>query len=335
VPACRRPLGEPRPEYAMSTPRPHTAQPLACKTWPRLNQAAAAAALATGLASLATPALAGTGTLDSIRSSGELVIGYRSDAVPFSYDLPGAKQPVGYAIDICKQLAEVLKKELKLKDLTLRYKAVDSKQRFPAVAEGQVDLECANTTNNRERRDKLGMAFTIPHYIAGTRMLVRKDSNIERVDDLGGKRVITTKGTTSAPLIKAKAQDLSLNIKLLECDDDQQCFNAVDKRQADAYLMDDILLYSFRASAPKPEDFAVVGKLLSIEPLSIMMSKKDPALKKFVDVEMARLIRGGEVAKLYKQWFESPIPPKGANLNVPMNYLMRDSLKFPTDQVGD
>ncbi|WP_428503384.1 amino acid ABC transporter substrate-binding protein [Roseateles sp.] len=315
----------------MTTQRPHPARPQPRKTWPLLISAATAA-IASGLTA---PAQAGNGTLDSIRSSGELVIGYRADAIPFSYDLPGAKQPVGYAIEICKQLAEGMKKELKLKELSLRYKAVDSKQRFPAVAEGQVDLECANTTNNRERRDKLGMAFTIPHYIAGTRMLVRKDSNIERVEDLGGKRVITTKGTTSAPLIKAKAQDLSLSIKLLECDDDQQCFNAVDKRQADAYLMDDILLYSFRASAPKPDEFAVVGKLLSIEPLSIMMSKKDAALKKFVDVEMARLVRSGEVAKLYKQWFEAPIPPKNMNLNVPMNYLTRDSFKFPTDQVGD
>jgi len=314
----------------MTTHRLPPAAPTLSKTWhlPLILGAMAAAAAA-------LPAQAGQGSLDSIRSSGELVIGYRADAVPFSYDVPGAKQPVGYAIEICKQIAEAMKKELKLKDLTLRYKAVDSKQRFPAVAEGQVDLECANTTNNRERRDKLGMAFTIPHYIAGTRMLVRKDSNIERVEDLGGKRVITTKGTTSAPLIKSKSQDLGLKVTLMECDDDLQCFNAVDKRQADAYLMDDILLYSFRASAPKPEDFAVVGKLLSIEPLSLMMSKKDPALKKFVDAEMGRLIRGGEVAKLYKQWFESPIPPKNANLNVPMNYLMRDSLKFPTDQVGD
>ncbi len=299
------------------------------KTWPALF-----CAVALGSLLPVTAAQAGNGTLDSIRSSGELVIGYRSDALPFSYDIPG-KPPVGYAIDICKLLGEALKKELKLGQLTLRYKAVDSKQRFPAVAEGQVDLECANTTNNRERRDKLGMAFTIPHYMAGTRMLVRSDSGIQRLEDLGGKRVITTKGTTSAPLIKAKNNDLGLNIKLLECDDDQQCFNAVDKRQADVYLMDDILLYSFRAQAPKPEDFAVVGRFLSIEPLAIMMSKKDPALKKFVDTEMARLIHSGDVARLYKQWFEAPIPPKGLKLNVPMNYLLRDALKFPTDQVGD
>lgn len=309
-------------------------------TGPRKNRplpratAAAGLMLAASLLAMGT-ARAGTGTLDSIRSSGELVIGYRADAVPFSYELPGTKQPVGYAIEICKLLGEAIKKELKLSQLNLRYKAVDSKQRFPAVAEGQVDLECANTTNNRERRDKLGMAFTIPHYIAGTRMLVRSESRIERLEDLQGKRVITTKGTTSAPLIQSKDKDLGLKLKLMECEDDQQCFNAVDKRQADAYLMDDILLYSFRATAPRPEDFSVVGRFLSIEPLAVMMSKKDPGLKRFVDIEMARLIRAGDVAKLYKQWFESPIPPKGLQLNVPMNYLLRDTLKFPTDQVAD
>jgi len=319
----------------MTTHRNSPARPALRKT-PTLLRATAASTLLLCASLLASGAAhAGNGTLDSIRSSGELVIGYRADAVPFSYDVAGAKQPVGYAIEICKLLGEAIKKELKLNQLTLRYKAVDSKQRFPAVAEGQVDLECANTTNNRERRDKLGMAFTIPHYIAGTRMLVRSESRIERLEDLQGKRVITTKGTTSAPLIQGKDKDLGLKLKLMECEDDQQCFNAVDKRQADAYLMDDILLYSFRATAPKPEDFSVVGRFLSIEPLAVMMSKKDPGLKKFVDIEMARLIRGGDVAKLYKQWFESPIPPKGLQLNVPMNYLLRDTLKFPTDQVAD
>ena len=202
-------------------------------------------------------------------------------------------------------------------------------------SEGRVDLECGDTTNTRERRDKLGMAFSVPYYIAGTRMLVRTDSNITRIEDMGNKTIVTTKGTTSAEIVKEKEAALMIRIGLLECDETPKCFDMVAQRKADAWLMDDIMLYSLRAVSAKPETFAVVGKFMSIEPLTVMMRKGDADLKKLVDTEMKKMVYSQQIAGLYKKWFESPIAPQGVNLRIPMSYLLRDSLKFPTDNIGD
>lgn len=287
------------------------------------------------LAVLCTPASGKTDALDKMRTSGEIVLGYRPDAIPFSYTLAGATAPVGYAIDICKNLVLAIQRDAQIPNLRIKYLPVDNKQRFPAVAEGRVDLECGDTTNTRERREKLGMAFSVPYYIAGTRMLVRTDSNITRIEDMGNKTILTTKGTTSVKIVKEKETALMIKIKLLECDETPQCFDMVAQRKADAWLMDDIMLYSSRAASPKPQEFAVVGKFMSIEPLTVMMHKDDIGLKKIVDTEMKKMVYSQQLAGLYTKWFESPIAPQGVNLRIPMSYLLRDSLKFPSDDIGD
>lgn len=286
-------------------------------------------------AALCMHASAATDTLEKIRASGEIVLGYRPNAVPFSYTVAGATEPVGYAIDICKNLMLAIQRDAQLPALRIKYLPVDNKERFPAVAESRVDLECGDTTNTRERREKMGMAFSVPYYIAGTRMLVRTDSSITRLEDMGSKTIVTTKGTTSSQIVKEKEVALMIKIKLLECDETPQCFDMVAERKADAWLMDDIMLYSSRAASPEPQAFAVVGKFMSIEPLTVMMRKSDTGLKKLVDAEMKKMVYNQQIAGLYKKWFESPIAPLGINLRIPMSYLLRDSLKFPSDNIGD
>lgn len=287
------------------------------------------------LAALGPPAYANNNTLDKIRASGEIVLGYRPEAAPFSYTLAGTAEPVGYAIDICKNLVQAIARETQLPSLRIKYLPVDNKERFAAVADGRVDLECGDTTNTRERRDQLNMAFSVPYYIAGTRMLVRTDSKINRIEDMGGKTIVTAKGTTSAGIVKEKEAALMIKIQLLECENIPQCFDMVAQRKADAWLMDDILLYSTRAASTDPQAFAVVGKFMSIEPLTVMMRKSDTGLKKLVDSEMKKMVYSQQIAGLYTKWFESPIAPHNVNLRIPMSYLLRDSLKFPSDDIGD
>lgn len=109
----------------------------------------------------------------------------------------------------------------------------------------------------------------------------------------------------------------------------------VEAGQAEAFPMDDVLLFGLRANAQKPEQFVVVGDALSAEPYAIMLRKDDAAFKAVVDKEMGRIINDGEVYKLYDKWFKAPIPPKGTNMNMPMGHLLRDTFRFPTDKVGD
>ena len=99
--------------------------------------------------------------------------------------------------------------------------------------------------------------------------------------------------------------------------------------------MDDVLLYGLIAGSADPSRLKVVGKFLTIEPLAIMLSKEDAAFKLVVDEEMKRLIATREAHVIFERWFMRPIPPKNTALNLPMNYLLKDFWKYPTDRVPD
>lgn len=276
--------------------------------------------------------LSNADTLQKIRDTQTIVIANREASVPFSY-LDDNKKPVGYAVDLCLKIAEGIKKELKLSQLNIQFLTVDTKTRIPSIVDGKADLECGSTTNNAERRKQV--AFTIPHFVASVKTLVRADSGIKNWPDLQGKRVVTTVGTTTVKLLNDRDKVRSLNLKLLEGSDHNKSFAMVESNQADAFTMDDVLLYGLRATSKDPTKFAVVGDMLSTEPYAIMMRKDDPAFKSVVDREMARLINDGEMGKAYEKWFMKPIPPKQLTLNMPMSFLLKDIMRFPTDKVAD
>ncbi|WP_423013639.1 amino acid ABC transporter substrate-binding protein [Undibacterium sp. Di27W] len=281
---------------------------------------------------LTLPLLAEAGdTLGKIRKTQTLVIGIRETA-PFSYTDEN-KQPLGYSVDLCLKVAEAIKKELKMPAMKVQFFPVDSATRFSALLDDKIDLECGSTTNNAERRKKV--AFTIPHFFSSVRALVKADSGIKNWPQLRNRTVVTTKSTTTVKLLTDRNDTSSLNIKLTEGNSDQDSFRMVEEGKADAFPMDDVLLYSLRAEAKSPAAFAIVGDPLSIEPYSIMMRKDDPGFKKVVDTEMLRMIHEGEIYRIYEKWFTKPIPPKNINMNMSMGFLLRDSLRFPTDQVAD
>lgn len=281
---------------------------------------------------LMLPALAQAGdTLGKIRKTQTLVIGVR-ESPPFAY-FDENKQALGYSIELCQKVAEAIKKELKMPNMKVQYSSVDSATRFSALLEDKIDLECGSTTNNAERRKKV--AFTIPHFFSSVRALVKTDSGIKNWNQLRNRTVVTTKSTTTVKLLTDRNDTSSLNIKLVEGDTDQDSFKMVEQGKADVFPMDDVLLYSLRAESKSPASFAIVGEPLSIEPYSIMLRKDDPAFKKVVDTEMLRLIHEGEIYRIYDKWFMKPIPPKNINMNMSMGFLLRDSLRFPTDQVAD
>ncbi len=266
------------------------------------------------------------GTLEKIRNSETIVLANRKASLPFSY-LDERGMPIGYTLDICLKLIEAVKRELKLPRLDVRYLTVSPSDRIGAIVDGKADLECGSTTNNAERRKQV--AFTVPHFVYGIRMLVRSDAGIRDWPDLRGKRVVTTRDTTTVGLLAERDKVRALNLTLLEGQDHDDSFSQVQKRAADAFAMDDVLLYGLRAGSPNPADFAIVGDALSVETYAIMLRKNDPAFKAVIDREMTRLITNGELTVLYDKWFDSPVPPKGLNLKMPMSYLMRDLMRFP------
>ena len=295
---------------------------------PRRLAAPLCAALLLALG-IAPPTQAGP-TLDKIRHSGKIVLGHRESSVPFSY-LDADKRPVGYALDLCLRLAEAVRKKLDLKTITPEFVMVTPSNRINMVEEGKVDLECGSTTNKAERRAKV--AFTVPHYITGARYMVRADSGITDIVGFDNKRVVSTKGTTPLKAVERAARERGLNVTLQEAPDHARAVEMVEKSESDGFAMDDVLLYGLIASRPNPEKLKVVGKFLTVEPLAIMLPKNDPELKAILDQEMKRLIVSREAYAIDDQWFMKPIPPRNTALNLPMNYLLKDFWKYPTDQV--
>jgi glutamate/aspartate transport system substrate-binding protein len=287
----------------------------------------AALVLASSLSGIA--GAQGTGTLDKIRQSGTIVVAHRESSIPFSY-LGANAQPTGFGWEICGRIVEQVKKATGRADLKVETQAVTSQNRIPLMQNGTIDIECGSTTNNSERAKQV--AFAINYFYTGTRLLVKANSPIKSLADLKGRKVVSTTGTTNYQVLRKLNFDRNLGFDLLSAKDHAESVLLVQADRADAFGMDDILLYGLRASAPNPAELAVVGEAIQVEPYAIMLRKDDPAFKKVVDDTLVSLIQSGEFEALYKKWFQSPIPPKGINLNAPMSKELQDNLKALSDK---
>jgi glutamate/aspartate transport system substrate-binding protein len=296
----------------------------------RLTLMLPAIAAATLLAGPA-PAQEPTGTLKKIKDTGTITLGHRESSVPFSY-YDDKQQVVGYAMDLCHRIVDAVKSELKLAKLETKLNPVTSATRIPLMANGTVDLECGSTTNNLERQRQV--SFTITHFVTSNRFVSKKASNLKTVEDLRGKTVVSTSGTTNIKQITQISAQKGLNLNILAAKDHAEAFLMVETGRAVAFVMDDILLYSLVASSKSPQDYVISADALSVEPYGIMLRRGDAPFKKTVDQAMIATYKSGAINAIYDKWFLKPIPPKGINLNVPMSASFKKVIASPTDS-GD
>ena len=286
-----------------------------------------AAALSAG------PALAQdlTGTLKKIKETGAITLGHRESSVPFSY-YDDKQQVVGYAMDLCARIVDGVKNNLKLAKLDTKLNPVTSATRIPLMANGTIDLECGSTTNNLERQKQV--SFTITHFVTANRFVSKKSANLKTVDDLKGKTVVSTSGTTNLKQITEIGAQKGLGLNILAAKDHAEAFLMVETGRAAAFVMDDILLFSLVAGSKSPQDYVISSDALSVEPYGIMLRREDAPFKKVVDEAMIATYKGGAINAIYDKWFLKPIPPKGLNLNVPMSDAFKKVIANPTDS-GD
>ncbi len=268
-------------------------------------------------------------TLEKVKSSGTIAVAYRESSIPFSY-LDDKAQPTGFGWEICGRIVDAVKKATGRADLKVQTQAVTSANRIPLLQNGTIDIECGSTTNNAERQKQV--AFATNYFYTGTRFLVKAGAPVKSLDDLKGKPVVSTTGTTNFRVIRNLNEERKLGIELMGAKDHAESALMVQTGRAFAFAMDDILLYGLRASAANPADFSVVGEAIQVEPYAIMLRRDDPAFKKLVDDTIAGLMKSGDFEQLYRKWFESPIPPKGIILNAPMSQELRDNLKNLSDK---
>jgi glutamate/aspartate transport system substrate-binding protein len=291
-----------------------------------LSGALAAFALA------ATPASAQEGgTLKKIKDTGAITVGHRDASIPFSY-YDDQQRPVGYAMDICAAIVDAVKKKLAMPNLKVNYQLVTSANRIPLMANGTIDLECGSTTNNNERQQQV--SFTNTHFIPANRWAYKKSSNVATLNDLKGKTIVSTAGTSNIKLITQINADKNLGMNIVSANGHPEAFQMVETGRAVAFVMDDILLYGLIANSRNPGEFAVSKEFLSLEPYGIMLRKDDPEFQKVADDATAELYKSGKINAIYEKWFMKPIPPKNVNLNVPMSDQLKKIFANPT-HTGD
>ncbi len=286
----------------------------------------------TACALCVAPAIAQDGTLKKIKDNGFITIGHRDASIPFSY-YDDKQQPIGFAMDLCAKIVDAVKANLKMPNLQVKYQLVTSANRIPLIANGTVDLECGSTTNNIERQKQVG--FTITHFLTANRYVTKKSAGIKSVDDLKGKTIVSTSGTTNIKQATELNTAKNMGMNIIPANGHPEAFQMVETGRAVAFVMDDILLYTLVAQASNPSDYVISSDALSLpEPYGIMMHKDDAAFKKVADDAMTAVYKSGEINKIYAKWFTSPVPPKGINYNVPMSAQFKNLIANPTSS-GD
>jgi glutamate/aspartate transport system substrate-binding protein len=270
-----------------------------------------------------------TDTLKKVADSNKLTLAYRESSVPFSY-LAGPGKPAGMMVEISEAIAAEVKKATNKPNLEVAWQSVTSQNRIPLLSNGTIDLECGSTTNNSTRGKEV--QFAINHFYTGTRLLTKKNSGIRNYADLKGKPVATTAGTTNFQVLRKYNQDKSLDMNIITAKDHDESKLLVESGRAEAFGMDDILLFGLKANDKNPNDWDVVGESLQVEPYACMLRKDDPKFKQLVDGVIGGMMKDGRFEKAYAKWFTSPIPPNNVNLNLPMAPELKENMKALSDK---
>lgn len=271
-----------------------------------------------------------SGTLKKIKETGAISLGHREASIPFSY-YDDRQQVVGYSHEIMMNVVAAIKASLNMPNLSVRLMPVTSQNRIPLIQGGTIDIECGSTTNTVERQQQV--AFSNHLFLYGIRTMVHKASGFAELPDLRGKNVVVTAGTTAERLVRKINEEKGLGLNLISAKDHGESFLTLETGRAQAFVMDEPLLYGELAKAKKPDELAVVGNSLQFENYACMLRKGDPEFKKLVDTTIAKLMSSGQAEAIYKKWFTSPIPPKGVNLNYPLSAEMKQLFKNPNDRI--
>ena len=267
-------------------------------------------------------------TLAKIKSSGTVNLGVR-DSSGLAFTIGGGKY-VGFHTEMAEHIVDDLKKVTGNPNLKINYQVITSQNRIPLLQNGTIDFECGSTTNNLTRQKDV--AFAVTTYVEEVRMAVKANSGIKSIKDLAGKTVATTTGTTSVQTLRKNERANGIDFKEVMGKDHADSFLLLESGRADAFVMDGSILAANIAKSKSPKDYAIVGEVLSVEPIACMLRKDDPKMKEALDNSIKRQIKDGSLAKLYDKWFMQPIPPNNVSLNMPLSESTKAAWANPNDK---
>ncbi|MBR0857422.1 amino acid ABC transporter substrate-binding protein [Bradyrhizobium liaoningense] len=274
-------------------------------------------------------AAADSPTLDKIKSSGAITIGYREASIPFSYLGPDQK-PVGFSLDLCAAIVDRIKEALKLPNVKVNYTPVNSSNRIPLIQSGTVDIECGGTANDKKRQEQV--SFSVATFVSQPRWLVKADGP-KTAADLKGKTVVVTQGSNAVGFAQGVNAKEQLGFTIVQAKDHAESFLMLTTGRASAFMEDDILLAGLKAAAPNPNALTFLPEGYAKIYYGLMFTKGDAGFKALVDDVLSKQMASGQFEKTYAKWFNSPIPPKGENLAFPLSETLKDRIAHPSDAV--
>ncbi|MHC2251317.1 glutamate/aspartate transport system substrate-binding protein [Bradyrhizobium embrapense] len=279
---------------------------------------------------VASPAAAEelSGTLQKIKETKKVTLGFQEASVPFSY-LDDSQRPIGFALDICLKIVDAVKQELGMPDIAVDYLPVTSSNRIPLMVNGTIDLHCSATTNSAERQKQV--TFTNSHFLSATRFAAKKSSGINTIDDLKGKSVTAVAGSVNLTQLIKVNMERKLGINVLPAKDQAEAFLMLETDRAQAYALDDVQLAVAIARSKEPALYMISAEAFSkAEPFGIMLRREDAPFKALADRATAELYQSPEIEVMYRKWLEQPTPPNGINYNVPISPALRNAFAHPS-----
>lgn len=262
------------------------------------------------------------GTLEKVKDSGKLTLGYRSDTRPFAFSDGG--KPAGFSVALCQKVADAVKAELKLPALAVDFVPLTATDRFEAVQQGRVDLSCGTDTPTLERREMVD--FSLPIFFAGTGALLRKDADRRLRDAMEGRpepaqpvwraapgvfssNVVfaAVGGTTIEKSLIDGLRTRRITVTVARVPDYAAGVQMVLDRRAAALFGDRPVLLDAAKRAPADE-LMVLDRLFTREPLALALRRGDDAFRLLVDRSLSRLFRSPEIGPLYTTYFGAPDP---------------------------
>ena len=277
------------------------------------------------------PAHAASQTLDKIRETGKIALGYREASIPFAY-LGADNKPTGLSLELCAAVAEQIKSELKRPALEIEYVPVNASNRIPLLQNGTIDIECGSTTNTADRQKQV--SFSIATYVASPRWLVSASSAVTGLNGIEGQSIVVTQGSLNLAGAQKAITDQKLNTKIVQGKDHAESLLMLSTGRAAAWFEDDILVAGLVANATDPKAFRMLPVTYAPTYYGLMTRREDPEFKALVDAVIKQKMASGEFNKLYSKWFEQPIPPKGQNLGLPMSDAMKARVASPSDALS-
>lgn len=235
--------------------------------------------------------LAAADTLKRIQDSGVIRIGYRADAVPHSYT-DSAGRPAGYIVDICREVLAAVQERLKPSPVRAEFVVVTAQDRFQAVRDQRVDLLCEPSSVTMARRELVD--FSIPTFIDGAGIAFR-GKDIDRFEDLAGRRVGVLQGTTSFDLLRATLLPLGVKAEIIPATDHRSGMAMLAEGKIDAYFADRAILAYYYGRLDANRNIKIGNRYFSYETYGLALQRGDTDFRWLVDRTLARLARDGRI----------------------------------------